>query len=814
MSRQIKITVIAAEGLAKKDLFGLPDPFCVLTVDGEQTNTSPVVKKTLSPFWNSSFVVTVQQNSVLAFQVFDQKKFKRKKDQGFLGVVNVLVSGLFDITATEIHEIVTKDLKESNSGDYVSGKLFVNITSTGLLDGAVSSPQSSSSAASARQQQSITATSPSQVTQPTSPPSDISSLMQGLSMNQSSSRLGSPNSASSQYRASTAQQFRFPDGGSSTSDSQGPLPPGWERRIDGIGRIYYVDHNTKNTTWNRPAGGDAKNNSRNQMEAEMRRAMGRTLYDTIEQVQQRPLPQIPVSPVQQQSQALNQPSVGLHVERMTSEGNGSLPAGWEQRLTTEGRPYFVDHNTRTTTWVDPRRTRQLQFVAPLPSSQGQRLPNSPARVQVVQQTVNQLGPLPSGWEMRLTQTGKVYFVDHNTRTTTWDDPRLPSNVDDNAPQYKRDFRRKLVYLRAQPAMRTEPGVCNITVRREFIFDDAYSVISKLPAKELKKRIMIKFHGEEGLDYGGVSREFFFLLSQQMFNPFYCLFEYSAVDTYSLQINPHSGINPEHLNYFKFIGRIMGIAIYHQRFLDAFFIPSFYKMMLNKKITYQDMESVDADYFRSLEWMMNNDITDILEQTFSVEDERFGEIYTVDLIDDGRNIPLTDENKKDYVELITQWRIKKRVEEQFNALMSGFYEFVPADMIDIFDERELELLIGGLAEIDVNDWESNTEFKGGYTADDQVIKWFWQCVRSFDNEKKARLLQFVTGTSRIPVNGFKDLMGSDGPRKFTIEKAGEPSRLPKSHTCFNRIDLPPYTSYEQLVNKLTLAVEETMGFDNE
>jgi E3 ubiquitin-protein ligase NEDD4 len=70
--------------------------------------------------------------------------------------------------------------------------------------------------------------------------------------------------------------------------------------------------------------------------------------------------------------------------------------------------------------------------------------------------------------------------------------------------------------------------------------------------------------------------------------------------------------------------------------------------------------------------------------------------------------------------------------------------------------------------------------------------------------QSRLLQFTTGTSRIPVNGFKDLQGSDGPRRFTIEKAGEVTQLPKSHTCFNRIDLPAYKTYEALEQKLTIA----------
>lgn len=88
----------------------------------------------------------------------------------------------------------------------------------------------------------------------------------------------------------------------------------------------------------------------------------------------------------------------------------------------------------------------------------------------------------------------------------------------------------------------------------------------------------------------------------------------------------------------------------------------------------------------------------------------------------------------------------------------------------------------------------------------MIQWFWKCVRSWPPERKSRLLQFATGTSRIPVNGFKDLQGSDGPRRFTIEKSGDPSQLPKSHTCFNRIDLPPYKDYASLEHKLTLAVE--------
>jgi len=139
----------------------------------------------------------------------------------------------------------------------------------------------------------------------------------------------------------------------------------------------------------------------------------------------------------------------------------------------------------------------------------------------------------------------------------------------------------------------------------------------------------------------------------------------------------------------------------------------------------------------------------------------------------------------YPSAVVEYRIARRVREQFEAFMSGFSELIPQELVNVFDERELELLIGGMSEIDVDDWTKFTDYRG-YEVSDEVIQWFWKCIRSWPPERKSRLLQFATGTSRIPVNGFKDLQGSDGPRRFTIEKSGDPSQLPKSHTCFNRV----------------------------
>ncbi|KAH6652657.1 hypothetical protein BKA67DRAFT_592939 [Truncatella angustata] len=799
----LRVTIIAADGLYKRDVFRFPDPFAVATINGEQTKTTTVSKRTLNPYWNENFDFRANEDSILAVQVFDQKKFK-KKDQGFLGVINIRIGDVIELADGADDQMLTRDLKKSTDNLVVHGKLIINLSTN------LSSP--------ARQQQPPAANGsrPSLATPQASTISDrpsSSSGPSGLAPGSQTTLPLRPNSVTAPPPAtsnggngSAPSQPRASSQMSPFEDSQGRLPAGWERREDNLGRTYYVDHNTRTTSWNRPTQASGGATERGEREAatqvERQRHQNRTLPEertganspTLQQQQQQQ---------QQQSAAQSASSTAMHTGA-TTPGTGELPPGWEQRWTPEGRPYFVDHNTRTTTWVDPRRQQYIRMYG------GQNNANG----TIQQQPVSQLGPLPSGWEMRLTNTARVYFVDHNTKTTTWDDPRLPSSLDQNVPQYKRDFRRKLIYFRSQPAMRILSGQCHIKVRRSHIFEDSFAEISRQSATDLKKRLMIKFDGEDGLDYGGLSREFFFLLSHEMFNPFYCLFEYSAHDNYTLQINPHSGINPEHLNYFKFIGRVVGLAIFHRRFLDAFFIGALYKMILGKAVSLADMEGVDADFHRSLQWMLDNDISGgILEQTFSTEDERFGVMTVEDLKPNGRNIDVTNENKKEYVELMVKWRIEQRIAEQFQAFKDGFQELIPQDLINVFDERELELLIGGIAEIDVDDWKKHTDYRG-YTESDEVIQFFWQTIRSWDGEQKSRLLQFATGTSRIPVNGFKDLQGSDGPRRFTIEKAGEVGNLPKAHTCFNRLDLPPYKSLEALQQKLTIAVEETMGFGQE
>ncbi|KAF7494146.1 E3 ubiquitin-protein ligase HECW2 [Sarcoptes scabiei] len=386
--------------------------------------------------------------------------------------------------------------------------------------------------------------------------------------------------------------------------------------------------------------------------------------------------------------------------------------------------------------------------------------------------------------------------------------------------YKRDFDAKLrnFYRKLEKnGYGQGPSKLKLVVRRDHLLEDAFNKIMVISTKkELQKsRLYINFTGEEGLDYGGPSREFFFLLSRELFNPYYGLFEYSANDQYTVQISPMSAFVDDYQEWFRFAGRVLGLALIHQYLLDAFFTRPFYKNLLKSDCDLSDLEYLDAGFHQSLMWLKENDITemqDALDLTFSVTEEIAGQIVEKELKPSGRNISVTERNKKEYIEKMVRWRVERGVSEQSLALLKGFNEVIEHRFLSIFDARELELVIAGTAEIDLNDWRKNTEYRSGYHDGHPVIQWFWVAIEHrFDNEQRLRLLQFVTGTSSIPYEGFAALRGSNGPRKFCIEKLGKPTSLPRAHTCFNRLDLPPYTSFESLYEKLLLAVEESSTF---
>uniref|UniRef100_U3E606 E3 ubiquitin-protein ligase n=1 Tax=Callithrix jacchus TaxID=9483 RepID=U3E606_CALJA len=890
-SRILRVKVVSGIDLAKKDIFGASDPYVKLSLYVADENRelalvqTKTIKKTLNPKWNEEFYFRVNpSNHRLLFEVFDENRLTR---DDFLGQVDVPLSHLPTEDPTMERPYTFKDflLRPRSHKSRVKGFLRLK--------------------------------------------------MAYMPKN------GGQDEENSDQRDDMEHGWEVVDSNDSASQHQEelpppPLPPGWEEKVDNLGRTYYVNHNNRTTQWHRPSLMDVSSESDNnirQINQEAAHRRFRSRRHISEDLEPEPseggdvpepwetiseevniagdslslaLPPPPASPgsrtsPQELSEELSrrlqitpdsngeqfssliqrEPSSRLrscsvtdavaeqaHLPPLAEDGaSGSatnssnhliepqirrprslssptvtlsaplegakdspvrravkdtlsnpqspqpspynspkpqhkvtqsfLPPGWEMRIAPNGRPFFIDHNTKTTTWEDPR----LKFPVHMRSK--------------TSLNPNDLGPLPPGWEERIHLDGRTFYIDHNSKITQWEDPRLQNPaITGPAVPYSREFKQKYDYFRKKLKKPADiPNRFEMKLHRNNIFEESYRRIMSVKRPDvLKARLWIEFESEKGLDYGGVAREWFFLLSKEMFNPYYGLFEYSATDNYTLQINPNSGLcNEDHLSYFTFIGRVAGLAVFHGKLLDGFFIRPFYKMMLGKQITLNDMESVDSEYYNSLKWILENDPTE-LDLMFCIDEENFGQTYQVDLKPNGSEIMVTNENKREYIDLVIQWRFVNRVQKQMNAFLEGFTELLPIDLIKIFDENELELLMCGLGDVDVNDWRQHSIYKNGYCPNHPVIQWFWKAVLLMDAEKRIRLLQFVTGTSRVPMNGFAELYGSNGPQLFTIEQWGSPEKLPRAHTCFNRLDLPPYETFEDLREKLLMAVENAQGFE--
>jgi E3 ubiquitin-protein ligase HUWE1 len=369
---------------------------------------------------------------------------------------------------------------------------------------------------------------------------------------------------------------------------------------------------------------------------------------------------------------------------------------------------------------------------------------------------------------------------------------------------RRYFRTELE--RMDEGMRREDLA--VHVKRENVFEDSFRELHRRSPEEWKNRFYIVFEGEEGQDAGGLLREWYVIISREIFNPMYALFKTSPGDKVTYMIYEHSHTNHNHLDYFKFVGRVIAKAIYDNKLLECYFTRSFYKHILATLVKYTDMESEDYTFYKGLEFLMEHDVADLgYDLTFSTDISEFGVTEVRDLIPNGRNIAVTAENKQDYARLVCQMKMTGAIRKQLSAFLEGFYNIIPRRLISIFNEQELELLLSGLPTIDVDDLKANSEYHK-YQANSLQIVWFWRALRSFDQTDKAKFMQFVTGSSKVPLQGFGALEGMNGPQKFQIHRDDRSTdRLPSAHTCFNQLDLPAYETYDKLRTYLLKAVQE-------
>lgn len=783
------------------------------------------------------------------------------------------------------------------------------------------------------------------------------------------------------------------------SPKSSDLPPNWEARVDHLGRVFYIDHKSRTTTWKRPKLNSNLEISNQMLNTEMEKQRLDKRYQSIRRTMNsnNEKPDVIYSNKAKKSNSADQPSTSSSAttSSQNSHSDQILNQPGAQFILREDLSSLIKRNQQAKELLKQSTTLIpiLHKIRANPSVYYKKYQHNKELVRLLNTFSNPALPFPSGWESRC-ESNKVFFVDHNSRSTTFIDPRLPlansnnisavgnltpslqskltpsnpeqesppapvpppslpppppipqppqissktnetkskisysdrvvgffqqanifdslkklnihltskqkekinlirqngrsaydrlssdldlasliSQLDDsimnfsvqnteplstssctpiattaaasistsagpsvqtvntvpilvsnhlnqkplnNRRDYQRGFHSKLrnFYRKLESKGYGQgPQKSKIVIRRDKLLDDARIKFMQLSRQELRKnKLFICFQGEEGLDYGGPAREFFYLLSRQLFNPYYGLFEYSASDMYTVQISHMSTFQEHVLEWFQFAGRVLAVALIHQYLLDAFFTRPFYKALLkDTNWTLSDLETLDPEYCQSLTWIKDNDITDILDLSFSVTEDKCGQLIERDLKENGKNIPVTEKNKLEYIQRVVKWRVERGVQKQTEALVKGFYEVLDPKYVQLFDARELELVLCGTYEIDINDWKKNTDYRSGYHSNHQIVQWFWQAVDKLDNEQKLKLLQFVTGTSSIPYEGFAALRGSNGLRKFCIERWGTSDALPRAHTCFNRLDLPPYTSFETLYEKLLLAIEETSGF---
>eukprot|EP01138_Halocafeteria_seosinensis_P016330 gb/GECG01016661.1/.p1 GENE.gb/GECG01016661.1/~~gb/GECG01016661.1/.p1 ORF type:complete len:826 (+),score=108.45 gb/GECG01016661.1/:1-2478(+) len=378
---------------------------------------------------------------------------------------------------------------------------------------------------------------------------------------------------------------------------------------------------------------------------------------------------------------------------------------------------------------------------------------------------------------------------------------------DSRYQMAREYRETFLSGLARGML--EVPYYELKIRRDHLVEDALEQVTRTSDKTVMKRpLRVTFIGEPGLDEGGVRKEFFLLMVRQVFSPAFGMFKEDP-DTKLIWFNPDAFDAGASKIQFELIGSLIGLAIYNSIILDVNFPLILYKKLKNEPPTLRDMEEFKPDVGRSLRKLLEydgGDDEDIFSLNFTASYETiWGDVKTVDLVENGADTPVTVDNKDNYVKRYVQWVLEDNIAPMFDAFKTGFLNVAGGPAFDLFRPEELQLLVIGSGDLDFEDLERTTSYEEPYHRNHDVINNFWTCVHSLSPEEKRQFLSFVTGSDRAPIRGL-------GTLELTISRAGpDSSQLPTAHTCFNHILLPEYPTYEKLESKLKAAIKESHGF---
>lgn len=352
---------------------------------------------------------------------------------------------------------------------------------------------------------------------------------------------------------------------------------------------------------------------------------------------------------------------------------------------------------------------------------------------------------------------------------------------------------------------------HLRLRRPALFEDSIAALSAIPAADIRSPLRITFVGGSSstTDTAGSQREWFTAVGEQLFDPRHGIFRCVNAALY-VNANSRHDVGEHHLAHLFAAGRFVGRALLDGHALGSHLALPLRKLMLGAPVTFPDLEFFDPELFRSLSWMIEHDV-EPLGLDFSVMEPCGDAIMAVDLVRNGRCIPVSNDNKDFYLERRFMHELFERAARQLFAFLKGFFEVIPQELLMLFDPAELDLLLCGPDELDVDDWEKHTQHSAELLAH-PTRRWFWEIVRELTDAQRRRLLRFATGCDRAPVAGFAALAGDSGRAcRFALHSValradGGGGRL-RALPVANRIEVPLYAHREELRAALLAVVDQ-------
>ncbi|XP_057620620.1 probable E3 ubiquitin-protein ligase HERC3 isoform X1 [Chionomys nivalis] len=358
-------------------------------------------------------------------------------------------------------------------------------------------------------------------------------------------------------------------------------------------------------------------------------------------------------------------------------------------------------------------------------------------------------------------------------------------------------------LTLEPLLARSPFLV-LHVRRNHLVGDALRELSIHSDIDLKKPLKVIFDGEEAVDAGGVTKEFFLLLLKELLNPIYGMFTYYQ-ESHLLWFSDTCFVER---NWFHLIGITCGLAIYNSTVVDLHFPLALYKKLLNVKPGLEDLKELSPTEGRSLQELLDypgEDVEETFCLNFTVCRESYGVIQQKKLIPGGDRVAVCKDNRQEFVDAYVNYVFQISVHEWYTAFSSGFLKVCGGKVLELFQPAELRAMVVGNSNYNWEELEETAVYKGDYSGTHPTVKLFWETFHEFPLEKKKKFLLFLTGSDRIPIYGMASL-------QIVIQSTATGEEyLPVAHTCYNLLDLPKYSSKEIMKARLTQALDNYEGF---